>query len=199
MAKKNSKVDKRTSNIPVSKNNKKQAPAENTVLTYKMHENQAPEIDYMSVNSAKGPCTSGTCSEGNGLDTKITFNVSDDLDTDSDELKVCIRLGSGTCSNYVALKNYEGMKKNDTNSYDLPFTIENSRDYPYIGSTYNIYVYAKDSLGKISSISDSYTIYENKRASIVNGYPLATSSDDMNSSTGKKLTLSSSSKSQNVS
>ncbi len=35
MAKKNSKVDKRTSNIPVSKNNKKQAPAENTVLTYK--------------------------------------------------------------------------------------------------------------------------------------------------------------------
>ena len=35
MAKKNNKVDKRTSNIPVSKNNKKQAPAENTVLTYK--------------------------------------------------------------------------------------------------------------------------------------------------------------------
>ena len=35
MAKKNSKVDKRTSNIPVSKNNKKQAPADNTVLTYK--------------------------------------------------------------------------------------------------------------------------------------------------------------------
>ena len=35
MAKKNNKVDKRTSNIPVGKNNKKQAPAENNVLTYK--------------------------------------------------------------------------------------------------------------------------------------------------------------------
>ena len=35
MAKKNSKVDKRTSNIPVSKNNKKQAPAESNILTYK--------------------------------------------------------------------------------------------------------------------------------------------------------------------
>ncbi len=36
MAKKNSKVDKRTSNIPLGKNNKKQqAPTENTVLTYK--------------------------------------------------------------------------------------------------------------------------------------------------------------------
>ena len=36
MAKKNSKVDKRTSNIPLGKNNKKQqAPNENNVLTYK--------------------------------------------------------------------------------------------------------------------------------------------------------------------
>lgn len=35
MAKKNNKVDKRTSNIPVGKNNKKQAPAENNILTYK--------------------------------------------------------------------------------------------------------------------------------------------------------------------
>ena len=36
MAKKNTKVDKRTANIPLSKNNKKQqTPGENTVLTYK--------------------------------------------------------------------------------------------------------------------------------------------------------------------
>ena len=147
-------------------------------LEYSIHKNEAPKINYVAVDSNGVPCASSLCANGNSLSTKVSVNVQDDLDLDTDNLKVCIRVGSGTCSNYVALKDYTGMSKSDNGDYILPYTISSSNTLPYNGSSYDIYVYVKDSLDAESYNSSSYTLYNNKKAEIDSDYPKVVSSNN---------------------
>ena len=109
--------------------------------------------------------------KNNSLINNTTGNIVDDLDVNTDNLLVCINQSSSSssCTNYVALKNYSGMEKNE-DIYILPYIIS-AGTLPYKGSTYNVYVHVKDSIGSIAKDSGSYTLYDNILSAINYGTP----------------------------
>ena len=58
--------------------------------TYAIHENEEPKINYVNVASTSAPCSDAVCTGQNGLDTKITFSVVDDLDDSYEKMSLCV-------------------------------------------------------------------------------------------------------------
>ena len=145
---------------------------------YAIHKNEAQHISFVTVESVEAPCDKESCVGGNGLKTNVRLNVKDDLDSNIDNLNVCLRVGSGSCTNYVALKNYPGVQKDTNGDYILPYNITLSDTLPYKGTNLQIYAYVKDSSGEVGNRSGSYTLYNNTSASIDGEYPIVKSSNN---------------------
>ena len=146
--------------------------------TYEIHKNQAPNISFVTVESVEEPCNKESCVGGNSLKTNVKLNVKDDLDSNIDNLNVCLRIGAGDCTNFVALKNYPNMQKDSNGDYVLPFNITIDDALPYKGTTLQVYAYVKDSSGEVGNRSGSYTLYNNTPASIDGEYPIVKSSNN---------------------
>lgn len=142
---------------------------------YEIHENEAPNISYATVESVGKPCLSDVCDNGNSLDTKIKFNVTDDLDSSMPDLQLCVSESSTSCTDYKAIKNYDGYT-NSNNEFTISYTIPRT-DYPYNGETKTIYLYVKDSYGAVNSKTTTYTVYNNTKAVIDGDYPIVRSSN----------------------
>lgn len=144
---------------------------------YLIHENEAPNINYVTVESAEPPCGNDTCANGNGLKTNVRLSVKDDLDTNIDQLQLCLTTVENSCTTFTALGSYPGAVKEDNGEYVIPFTLNITDPLPFKGTTHTVYAYVKDSYGKEGSKSGSYTLYNNTKASIDSEYPVVQSSN----------------------
>ena len=83
---------------------------------YKIHSNEPPKINYVTVETASNPCDSEVCQNQNSLSTNVRFNVTDDLDPSMEDLEMCVSLSVDTCNSYKAIKSYTGFK-NENNEF----------------------------------------------------------------------------------
>ena len=147
-----------------------------TTKTYKMHTNEAPKINYVTVSSASDPCTDDICKGLNSLNTIVKFNVTDDLDASLSNLQMCVSLSSETCTDYKAISAYSNFKE-ENNEFSFSYTIPSSGSLPYKGEQKDVYLYIKDSYNAESKRYGSYTLYDNSRAIVEADYPTVKSSN----------------------
>ena len=126
--------------------------------TYSVYSNGAPSITNLSVQSKSNACSKvDLCplSDGGTYTANVSFDVSDDSDSD---VLVCVSENESDCSNNA---NYKSYNQNYRNSFEYNFTKNCSKEYNCDNQDRNLYVYAKDSSGVSSHISKEYKIYRN--------------------------------------
>lgn len=133
--------------------------------TVTVYQDVRPTITNVVVSSDGEACTEKTLcptTSGGNNSAYVSFNITDDVDTSSDKLKVCLSLYDDGCSSdsdFITFTKYNS----DTKNRKVTFDISGSR---FDGSTRFVYVFVKDSFGNISSAGQSYTLYKNKGPTI---------------------------------
>lgn len=143
---------------------------------YKIHSNEPPKINYVTVETASNPCDSEVCQNQNSLSTNVRFNVTDDLDPSMEDLEMCVSLSADTCDSYKAIKSYTGFK-NENNEFTFSYTIPSSGTLPYKGEQVNIYLHIRDKYSDESVRSGSYTLYNNSKPTVDADYPTVKSTN----------------------
>lgn len=144
--------------------------------TYSIHENEEPTINYVNVVSTADPCTNAACTGQNGLDTKITFSVVDDLDDSYDDMSLCVALNDQDCTEFKKFNEYDGFEVVN-GEYVFNYTIVPEDSLPFKGENQDIYLYVKDSYDAYSRKAGMYTLYNNTKAEIDSDYPVVKSTN----------------------
>ena len=128
--------------------------------SYAVYNTLEPSISVFQINNGDLACNDNslcTYSDGGKYETKVSLNVSDDID---DDLLVCISDDSNYCdsnngSNYVSyLNNYkEDFNYTFAKNCPVDYTCDQNR---------KLYVSVLDSYGKKSTTSVDYKLYTNK-------------------------------------
>lgn len=124
-------------------------------MTYKIHNNEAPEIDKSSAITKRN---SDTANMTVGL---VKLVVTDDID-DNRTLKVCFKESStnedfNTCDNYQDYNNYF----NSENLMEYRFTTCNNGTCSRDGSKHYLTIFVKDTLGGITKKKFTYNFSTN--------------------------------------
>lgn len=144
-------------------------------MSYEIHTNEAPRVNYVTVDSAGDPCETEACTNGNGVNTTVKFSITDDLDSSLQDIQLCVSETEGDCTEYKAIKDYTGFKEENGEFY-ISHVIT-SDALPYRGQEEYVYLYFKDSYGAISKGTGNYLLYNNNKAVVDNEYPKVLSSN----------------------
>ena len=149
----------------------------NATSTYDIHGNQAPEVNYVTVETTKDPCEDSVCDNGNGFETNVRLSLKDDLDENIGDIEVCLTTVEGECNTFTKLSSYPNATIEENGEYVLPYKLNVTDEYPFTGKTINVYAYAKDSGGAIGSNSGPYVLYNNNKATVDSDYPIVRSTN----------------------